>query len=224
MMTKRRLIGTSDGVLLWLASVVTLGAGYYLTFGVLGNAIDRQHQRTAAISATMLANTQVLAQRPALELQAAAIAARLRRLNYGADTATSVARFIHAAVQVGAAQHVDVTGVDARSGAAAAGTTVVVHVARTAGTPYSIESIPLDVTLRGAYRPLLATIRGLARTSIPMRIEVASIDRDDATAPESADRQLTARIHVVLERLADDAARTAPAQPNYEETTHARFL
>jgi hypothetical protein len=99
MMTKRRLIGTSDGVLLWLASVVTLGAGYYLTFGVLGNAIDRQHQRTAAISATMLANTQVLAQRPALELQAAAIAARLRRLNYGADTATSVARFIRAAVR-----------------------------------------------------------------------------------------------------------------------------
>jgi Tfp pilus assembly protein PilO len=215
--------GRGDVVLLWLTSLVTMCAGYFIVFDLLGGAVDAAHQRTASVSEQMLDNAGLLAQRPALAREVAAVDEQLHELRYQGDTPTAVARFIHLTANIAIARGVRLAQIDAHtaSGFAAPETT---RIARTSGGAITIEAIPLDVTLRGSYRALVQTIRDLASAPMPMHIEIAAIERDATVATDTRSiGQLTARLHIVLERVSDEPPFPLGTPPLPEDpTTYAR--
>jgi hypothetical protein len=203
---------------LWFACAVALGAGWYLTFGLLGTAIETQQQRTGRISGLRLVQAQTLAQRPALEREGHTIEDRLRQLDLRADKPTVAARFIRTATRVAAAHQVNLDGVEERGTVAAAD-----PATGPPGNPFSFEPIPFDVTLSGSYRGLLATIGDLAQTPVSMQIAIAAIERNGPPAGDAANVALTARLHIVLQRLPTDAPAAAAPLPQ-NGPTHARPL
>jgi hypothetical protein len=211
----------NDTALLWLACVLALGFGYYVVFGVLGTAIDREHDLTGGTSAMLQTNAHALAQRPALEREERSVGDRLRGLQLDADHPATVARFIHTASDIAAAQHVNLAQIDERRPAPT--TYPALPQAQSGAGAFAFEPIPLDVTLRGTYRDLLAMIRDLARAPITMQIEVAAIERNGGAADVAAGGPLTARLHIVLQRLSDGVPLASQAHATPEET-HARPL
>ncbi len=109
----------ADARLFWLACIVVLCAGYYVSFVVLATAIDRQHDETARVSDAVRLNAQVAAQRPQLELEQRAADEVVRSFDLRADRATLVARFVQSAVRIAGEHHVSLDQVDARGTAAA---------------------------------------------------------------------------------------------------------
>jgi hypothetical protein len=213
---RAQLFGSrSDSALLWSPCVVALCAGFYLAFGLLGAAIDNQHRLTGRLSAVMLADAEILATQPLLERETRAIEDRLSILALRADRPVAVARFIHAVTRIAAAQRVNLVQIDERPTTAA--------VSPPGSGSVAFEEIPLELTLSGTYPSLLATIRELARAPVTMQIEIAAIERNMSATGDSA--PLTARLHVVLQRLADDTSPPTPRTPVPEESTnHARPL
>jgi hypothetical protein len=197
-----RRAGGSDALLLWFACVAALCAGFYIAFGVLGAAIDLQHSRTGRISALMLADAEIAGQWPELARQERTITGRLAALQLHADTSATVARFIRGTARVAASRHVDLVEIDQRA-AVAPPATVPLAAAESAVDINALEAIPLDVTLSGTYRALLATICELAQVPLTMHIEIASIERDSSTAGNAPGGPLTARLRVDLQRLSD---------------------
>jgi hypothetical protein len=209
----------SDAVFLWLASVVTLCAGCSITFGVLGRAIDAQHEQTASIAESALADARTVAGRPVLERQAQLIDGRLRDLALDADTPSTVARFIRVAAQTAVQRHVELERIEER------GATLAAVPAGLPQPAVAFEPIPLDVTLRGDYRSLLATIRALAVAPVTMEIEIATLERDGPPAGGAtpAATRLTARLHVALQHLAPTPLTVVPSHSlAKEQTIHAR--
>ncbi|MGD0473590.1 MAG: hypothetical protein ABSB70_10260 [Candidatus Velthaea sp.] len=191
----------ADARLFWLACIVVLCAGYYVSFVVLATAIDRQHEETARVSDAVRLNAQIAAQRPQLELEQRAADELVRSFDLRADRATLVARFVQSAVRIAGERHVSLDQVDARGTAAASAPASA--PGQNANGGFSFESIPLEISLRGNYAALLATIRDLARTPLPLQIEIAAIEREGPAAGNNAG-PLTARLHLMVQRLADD--------------------
>jgi hypothetical protein len=190
--------GSNDTLLLWFASLVLLVAGYGTAVGIIGAAIDTQHQLTAGVVAARLANAALLEQRPRLEAAERDLAQRATSLELEADRPTTVARFLRLSTRVAAAAGAHVGQIeDVRS------TAPPTELAERDGPAF--EPINLDVTLHGTYRALVATIRALAQSSLTMQIEVVAIERDGTTDRPDA---LTAHLAVVLEHV----ARLAPPE------------
>jgi hypothetical protein len=80
------------------------------------------------------------------------------------------------------------------------------------------------VSLSGTYGGLLATMAELARAPVSMQIDIAAIEPNASVAGVTAEHvPLTARLHIVLQRLADDAPVASTPHPVPEDlTTHAR--
>jgi Tfp pilus assembly protein PilO len=215
-----RAPAANDLSLLWLACILALCAGFYVAFYRLGAAIDLQTDITAQAASTMHANAAIAATGPKLEQTEHALDAVLAGFDIRADHATAVARFIREAAQIAALHHAGLIQIDERRAAA-------VDPRSSHAADPRFETIPLDVTLTGSYRDLVAAIRGLAQAPVAMRIEIASIERI-AGAGESgrpADL-LTARLHVSVERLADEIPTSSPSSlptvPVPKDVVHAR--
>jgi hypothetical protein len=211
-----------DSGWLWFACAIALGAGYYIAFILLASAIETQTLRTGRIWGQRLAQARTLAERPALEREERALDDRLRTLDLHADKPTLAARFIRAASRIAAAHGVNLDGVDER----ATSPTPEPPPAPTlppAGT-FAFEPIPLDVSLSGSYGALLATMGELARAPVTMQIDVAALEPNAPVAGEAtAAVPLTARLHIVLQRLIDDAPiASTPLSIPEDLTTHAR--
>jgi hypothetical protein len=189
---------------------------------VLGTAIDGRQQRGAEIAARLSADTRVLAQRSDLEAQRGQLSAALGELQLQADRATTVARFIRVTAQIAALHRVSLERID---GGIAAPSPIVTPAAGAArAAPPALEPLPLDVTLRGSYADLIASIRDLARAPVTVRVVIAALERtspDGAAAPPA----LTARLHVALLRLANPNFGARSMFPSAEDTAiHARSL
>lgn len=223
-MTKRSGENRSAGdcFVIWLACIVALAAGCYIAFGLLGTAIDRQQQLTARVAGLQLTQARTLARRPALERDERTIEARLRVFDLRADKPTLAARFIRATTRIAAKYQVNLDGVEGRSAPATPVPTT--EAASLPGGAVSFEAIPLDVTLSGSYRGLLAAISELTQAPVAMQIDVAAIERNASPAATTSDAvPLTARLHITLQRLANDAPAVSLRLPAPEDvTTHAR--
>jgi len=209
----------SDSAVLWLACAIAACTGAYTVFGVLGAAIDRQANSTGAIAERMQADARTLAQRPRLEWDERVLAQRRYALGLQADKPVLVARFIRSAEAIGAAQHVEIEHLEERPAAATAGSDD--PIARRA--EFAVDSIPLDVSLRGTYRDLLAAIRALARVPLALRIDITALVRNSEAGPPAADFPLTAQLRVVIEHLDDGQPMRRAAHPRPEDIpNHAR--
>lgn len=199
----------TDALLLWLAAIAVLCAGYYIAFIALANAIDGRHELTARVSDTIRANTAIAAQRPALLRERQNVAQRMRGFDLRADRAALVARFVQTAARIAVQRQVSLDRVDARTAAAAAPASGGAP-ADAGSVPF--EAIPLEVTLTGSYGGLLATIRALALAPLPMQLEIAAIERNALGPGDGTDTApLVARLHLILQHFPDDApADSAP--------------
>jgi hypothetical protein len=184
--------GWSDTLLLWFASLVLLVAGYGIAWGLLGAAIATQHELTERISDRLLGNAILLQGRPTLEAAARELDRRALPLALDADRPTTVARFIHLTTMVA-----ERTG--AAIGQIEDDRSALLQAPGADDPGLALEPIILDVTLRGTYRALVATIRELVGSPLTMQIEVAAIERNN-TAEQRQD--LTAHLHVILEHVA----------------------
>jgi Tfp pilus assembly protein PilO len=195
-----------DALMLWLATIAVACAGYYIAFVALAGAIDDQHDMTGRVRDTIRANAEIVAQQSALEREQRTVDQRARGLDLRADRAALVATFVQTAAHVAGERGVSLDRVDARAAAPAS--------AAAANPPggMSFEAIPLEVSLRGRYDALLAAIRELALAPLPMQIEIAAVERT-ASGPDGAATAapLTARLHLILQHLSDDAP-AGPAQ------------
>jgi Tfp pilus assembly protein PilO len=216
-----RAPAANDLSLLWLACVLALCAGWYVAFYRLGAAIDLQGDITAEAAATMKANTAIAAAGPKLERTERALDAALDSFDIRADHATAVARFIGEAARIAALHHAGLVQIDERRAGA-----VDPHSSQrpAAGPPF--ETIPLDVTLTGSYRDLVAAIRGLAQAPVAMRIEIASIERTPGAGESGRPADvLTARLHVNVERLVEERPTVSPSSvpsvPVPKDVVHA---
>lgn len=193
MMCRPSLTGARDAALLWLACGVALCVGWYVAFVVLGSAVDREHERTADVAAALRADSALLAQRSQFAADERALEERLARAQLDAAPPTAVARFVRLAAHIAAAHGAKLTSVDERTASPAAPSSA----AQLGAVPF--DEIPLDATLAGDYRSLLATMRELAASPLPMQLELTSLARTgDANA-------LTAHLRVTLERFAGGA-------------------
>lgn len=196
MIRRRASTGANDRLILWLACVFALCAGCYIAFFRLSAAIDSQHELTAGVVSIVRANDRTLAARPELERTERRLDATLRKLDLGTDHATIVARFIRATAQIAAVHHTALEQIDERRSAAPDP-----RAAQRPADEVILEAIPLDITLSGSYRDLLATVRGLAQAPFASRIEVAAIERGPADDGTTSGTPLTARLGVTIERL-----------------------
>jgi len=193
-----------------LATVAVACAGYYLAFVALAGAIDAQHEMTARVADAIRTNTEIIAQRPALEREAQTLDKRMRDLDLRADRTALVARFVQTAARVAGERGVAIDRVEGRTAAAAP---PAPSAAPQNASSVPFEPIPLEVTLSGTYSALLATIRELALAPLPVQIEIAAIERA-GPGPDGARAAapLTARLHLVLQHVSEDAPAGA-AQP-----------
>jgi len=217
-----RAPAADDRSLLWLACVLALCAGYYVAFYQLGAAIDLQADITAHAASTIHANTAFAAGGPKLEQTERDLDAALDELDIRADHATAVARFIRETARIATLHDAGLVQIDERP----AGAVDPRSSQRPTADP-PLEAIPLDVTLTGSYRDLVATIRAMAQAPVAMRIEIASIERSAGASESGRPAEvLTARLHVSVERLADETPTPSPSAvpfvPVPEDVIHAR--
>jgi hypothetical protein len=163
----------------------------------------------------------VLAQRSDLEAQRGQLSAALGELQLQADRATTVARFIRVTAQIAALHRVSLERIDGGIAAPSPIVTPAAGAARAAAP--ALEPLPLDVTLRGSYADLIASIRDLARAPVTVRVVIAALER---TSPDgAAPPALTARLHVALLRLANPNFGARSMFPSAEDSAiHARSL
>ena len=180
-----------DRLALWFACALLAGAGWYFAVFRLNAAIDRQHALTANIASIAHADARLVAARPQLERSQAQLEAAIDALDLRADRAAIVARFIGELTRIGALRSVTIAAIDERSAAATA----------TGAASPRFETLPLDVTLTGTYRNVVAAIGDLARARVALRIELASLERGTDTDGSFGTAQLTAHLHVGVQRL-----------------------
>jgi hypothetical protein len=118
-----------------------------------------------------------------------------------------VARFVRLTAQIAAAHGTKLSSVDERMAStiasAPASATAVTVVA-----PVALDAVLLEATLTGDYRSLLATMRALIASPLPLQLELTSLARTGV--PDAASAALTARLRVSIERFANGAG-DAPA-------------
>ena len=204
-MTKRRPQSGHDVLLLWAACCFTMCLGSYVIFGRLESAIGQQTDRTGDLAMLARSRAAIHAGVPALNNNIATIEATLRGLQLDAPRPVAVASFIRCVTRIAAAQRVELLQIEEADGRAdtAAGSV--------AGQALDLEAIPLNVTLSGSYRNLLAAICALASAPILVRIDIADVERTTVTAPGAASQPLTAHLHVELERLGNGRSIFTPA-------------
>ena len=216
MMPRVRRGSSNDRTVLWLACALVLCAAYYIGIYQIGAAIDTQHDLAGQVGSIVRANQATLGERPQLERAAQRIDATLRQFDLSADHATTVARLIRETARVAASHHVRLEAIDERRITAGDQRTAP----RTGADP-DFEAIPLDVTLTGTYRDLVASIRDLAQAPLVIHLEVASIERSIADDSTERGARLTARLHATVERLSATTPAAPPSATDPPEKLHA---
>jgi hypothetical protein len=191
----------TDAKLVRFAAVLVMLAGY--GFVVRGGeariaAQAAENQRGAE---RLAAGERALAGRAAFERERMRLRAQLRFADLASSRGELVARFVRDAAVLAAARHCAIVGI-------AAG--VLQTPLRASDDPF--EAIALETTVEGRYADVLATIRAFSMSRVLATVDVASIARKNANAPDAT---VSAVLHVALERL-------APVPPAEAAGAHAR--
>ncbi len=192
--------------LLRFSAVLTVLAGYVFVFRTGENRIGDQLAENARTAERIAAAERTLASEPALETERRRLRGTLVSVHLRGTRGAHVARFVRDAANVLAAHRARIATIAANASpvAISAATTVNGMTAASGAAVDSLDSISLDVTVDGRYADVLKAIRAMSRTDVLASVDVVSLARKNADAPEAT---LTATLHVVLHRLADVRAR-----------------
>jgi hypothetical protein len=190
----------ASGALGALALAIALGGYFAVVRPLEARIADRYRALDAARTAIDARRAVAAAARSSLE-QHARLRAAIARFHLDAGRAASVDRFL--GVAFAAAN---------RHGAAIRALQAESQTARQATGPGPLfEEIPLQLTLRGSYAALLATVRDLAAAPIAARITIDALAPEDRTG--SGPPRLLAGIGIVLLRAPAESHVRAEPRP-----------
>jgi hypothetical protein len=190
---------------IWFASIVMVALGYLFIDRPLQEQVtnlDIEHDRTLAEidrNGALAHDAAALAHRYAL-LHAATAA-----VDFSEDPNRLVATFVGEATFVAHTGHVRITGFDGRPLTRVAATPAVTPPS----TTEAIAATTIELTVEGTYANLITSIRHLSHQRVPIRVEVASIERIPDLQHQSAPL-LEARIRVdILHRTTANVTRAS---------------
>jgi hypothetical protein len=199
----------TDAKLLRFAAVLIVLAGYAFVFRTGEARIAERRDGNARIAEQLGADIRTTALRAALIDERARLRKRLRLADASSDRSTTVARFLRDAAALATSHRTAISAVTASGASAAVPATGATGVS-TAAAPGSerglpavssedpFDAIPLDMTVEGRYGDVLATVRALSADRVLATVDVTSLVRKNAAAPDAT---LSAALRVVLERL-----------------------
>jgi len=185
----------TDVKLVRFAAVLVVLSGYVFVFRAGEARVGARVAGNAAIAEQLRDGDRILRSRGALEQERARLRDRLRSAGPTSDRSVLVARFLRDAASTASVHRTAITAV-AASGpqtSAAPATDGATH----SGGAEPFDVIPLDMTVEGRYADVLATVRALSAGGVLASVDIASLARKDAGAPNG---ELTASLHVGLER------------------------
>jgi hypothetical protein len=200
----------TDAKLLRFAAVLIVLAGYSFIFRTGEARIAERRDGNARIAEQLGADIRTTALRAALIDERARLRKRLRLADASSDRSTTVARFLRDAAALATSHRTAISAVTATGASAAVPATGATGVSTAAAVPGSergspavssedpFDAIPLDMTVEGRYGDVLATVRALSADRVLATVDVTSLVRKNAAAPDAT---LTAALRVVLERL-----------------------
>jgi hypothetical protein len=188
----------TDVKLVRFAAVLVLLAGYAFVFRSGEARIAAQAAQNARSAERIVAGERSLASREALERERALLRGQLRLPDLARGRGDLVARFVRDAASVARARRCAIVAI------AAGGPQTTVQP-RAADDPF--EAIVLETTIEGRYADVLGTVGALSASHVLAAIDIASIARKNANAP---DPTVSAVLHVAIERLAATRTMDAP--------------
>jgi hypothetical protein len=191
----------TDAKLVRFGAVLVVFAGYALVFRTGEARIAAQAAENARSAERIVAGERSLAMRDAIERERAHLRAHLHLTELARSRGELVARYVHDAASVAATRRCTIVAI-------AAGGPQAPLQSRAGDDPF--EAIVLDTTIEGRYADVLGTIRGLSAAHVLAAVDVASIARKNANAPDAT---VSAVLHVALERLAPPPAQDVPRAP-----------
>jgi hypothetical protein len=187
---------------IWILSVAILALGYLFICRPLEeqvNEVDRTRGQTVA---EIDRNVAIARDAAALGHQYDALRARTAAVDLSDDSVRLVAVFIREATAVARASHVRITGFDGRPLTRAA----TAPIGRATPVPSAFSATTIELTVEGSYAHLITGLRQLSHQRVPVRVEVASIERT-ADPQQRREPLLDARIRVdILYRTTAKAA------------------
>jgi hypothetical protein len=184
----------TDVKLVRFAAVLVVLAGYAFVFRSGEARIGAQAAENARSAERLAAGERTLAARDALERERTRLRAQLRLADLASSRGELVARYVRDAAALAAARRCAIVAI-AASGPQTS--TPVAIPTPPADDPF--EAIALETTVEGRYVDVLSTIRALSASRVLAAVDVASIARKNANAPDAT---VSAVLHVALERLA----------------------
>jgi hypothetical protein len=185
------------------AAVLVVLAGYAFVFRAGETRIGEQLARNAQTVERLRAGERATASFAALESERTRLLEQLRRSEVSGERSLLVARFLRDAATAARARRTTITAVTASgaqsvigAGAQPATTARAENGPGASAVPF--DSIPLELTVEGRYADVLATVRGLSGGRVPATVDVSSLARKNAGAPDAT---LTAALRVVLHRV-----------------------
>jgi hypothetical protein len=184
----------TDAKLVRFAAVLVVLAGYTFVFRSGEARIGAQAAENARTAERLAAGERALATRDALERERTRLRAQLRLADLASSRGELVARYVRDAAALASARRCAIVAIAASGPQTFASAAVP---ARPADDPF--EAIALETTVEGRYADVLSTIRALSASRVLAAVDVASIARKNANAPDAT---VSAVLHVALERLA----------------------
>ena len=180
----------TDVKLVRFAAVLVVLAGYLLVFRTGETRIAAQAAENARSAERIVAGERSLGARVALERERVRLRSGLRLDELARSRGELVAQYVREAASAAGARRCAITAI-AGSGAQ------TTSPARAADDPF--ETIALETTVEGRYADVLATVRALSGSRVLAAVDVASIARKNANAPDAT---VSAVLRVALERFA----------------------
>jgi Tfp pilus assembly protein PilO len=176
-------------------AVLIVISSYAFVIRPMEATIAAHYSDIDTVRATMERDLIIGRSLPTLESERAHLETRLARRRLHDSRAVLVDRFLQATAQVARRNDVSLQSVIPGSDPARA-------------TAAPIEELHLDISFRGAYGPVLRTMRDLNDCDVATQIAVASLGNADRRG--SGPQQLNATLHVTLLRESDVTINHAP--------------
>lgn len=188
----------TDAKLLRFAAVLVVLAAYAFVFRSGEARIAWQAAENARTAERLAAGQRALAARDTLEAERARLRMRLRSADLSSGRAQLVARYVRDAAAIARARRCAIIAI---AGNGSQPSPPAAPSARPADDPF--EAIVLEATLEGRYADVLSTMRALSAAPVLAAIDLASVARKNANAPDAT---VSAVLHVAIQRLAPVAA------------------
>jgi len=158
---------------LWILSAAIVGLGFAFIDRPLGERLSQVDQERDRTVAEIDRNVAIAHSAAALDHQLGMLRARVASVDVSDDPARLVATFVGEATAIARVCHVRITGFDGRPLPRAA--TMATTPAKPTLSAFAATTI--ELTVEGNYANLISLLRRLSQGRVPVRVEVASIER-----------------------------------------------